>query len=88
MLRMALAKASRGPVAPVAPAVAPAAPEADAAAVVADEAGDEADGGEGEEETAEEAPKKSRFWPVAGIVVLVLAGIVGGMVVQRRLLLR
>ena len=41
-----------------------------------------------EEETAEEAPKKSRFWPVAGIVVLVLAGIVGGMVVQRRLLLR
>jgi D-alanyl-D-alanine carboxypeptidase (penicillin-binding protein 5/6) len=89
LLRMALAKASRGPVAPVEPAVvAPAAPEAESAAVAADEAGEEADGAEGEEEGTGEAPKKSRFWPVAGIVVLVLAGIVGGMVVQRRLLLR
>ena len=90
LLRMALSKASRGPVAPAAPAVvAPAATEGDAAVVAADEAGEEADAAEGGEEPAEEAAPKGRFWPVFGWVVLVLfVGAVGGMVVQRRLLLR
>ena len=57
--------------------------------MAADEAGEEADAAEGEEEAVEEAAQKSRFWPVFGWVVLVLfVGAVGGMVVQRRLLLR
>lgn len=88
LLRMALAKASRGPVAaPVAQpaATAEAAPESELAAAddeAVDEVADEGTQAEGEKEP------RSRFWTVFWVVLLVFAGVVGGMVVQRRLLLR
>ena len=87
LLRLALSKASRAPAVPV---VAP--PPADTSAEAAISADDEEadDGAEGEEEDAETpAEPESHTWRTVGLVVLVLfLGVVGGMVVQRRLLLK
>lgn len=89
LLRLALSKASRAPVAP-APAVAAPAPEAEGAAVAAAADAEEADdGAEDAEEEATAAEPQGHAWRTIGLVVLVLfLGAVAGMVVQRRLLLK
>lgn len=89
LLRLALSKASRAPAAPiaVAPTAAVAAPAETLAMPPADE---EADDVADEEAVAgTDAAPRSHTWRTVGLVVLVLfLGAVGGMVLQRRLLLK
>lgn len=87
LLRLALSKASRAPAAPAA-APPPAGTSAEEAIAAGAEEAD--DGAEGEAEDAEApAEPESHTWRTVGLVVLVLfLGAVGGMVVQRRLLLK
>lgn len=90
LLRLALSKASRAPVAP-APAVAAPAPEAEGAAdaPAAADAEEADDGAEDAEEEAAAAEPQGHAWRTIGLVALVLfLGAVAGMVVQRRLLLK
>ncbi len=90
LLRLALSKASRAPVAaapvPPTPAAAATAPSAGLASAPADEEADEV--AEGVSPAESEPAPKSRFWTVFWIVLVLFAGAVGGMVLQRRLLLR